>query len=133
MTNIFENVREWGTIRGLAESTFHQQYQRVLQEIVEIHEAHTNGDLAELSDAIGDSMITLINLARTMGLYAETCLSEAFGVIEHRKGLTKNGSFVRYAKLSPEDRHICDEKQGSPNSEYFDPAMTLTPDNFMKD
>jgi uncharacterized protein YabN with tetrapyrrole methylase and pyrophosphatase domain len=132
MNKQFEDVRNWGEKRGLGESNFQAQYQRVLQEIVEIHEAFIDDDMAEVSDAIGDSLVTLINLAKTVEMNAEDCLEGAFGVIELRKGLTKKGSFVRYGKLSDEDKLVCDEKQGNPGDQYYirEHGENLTPYNF---
>jgi NTP pyrophosphatase (non-canonical NTP hydrolase) len=132
MINKFQDVRDWGAIRGLTQASFQRQYQRVLQEVVEIHDAYNNEDMDEVSDAIGDTIVTLINLAKTVNMNAEDCLDGAFDVIELRKGLTINGDFIRYAKLSDADKIICDEKQGNPGNQYFDPETksTLNPSNF---
>jgi uncharacterized protein YabN with tetrapyrrole methylase and pyrophosphatase domain len=134
MNKRFEDVRNWGAVRGIDGASFQRQYQRVLQEVVEIHDAYNDEDMAEVSDAIGDTIVTLINLAKTVGMNAEECLDGAFGVIEFRKGLNFDGDFVRYAKLSPEDRAVCDEKQGNPGEQYFLPEMKdrLTPESFKK-
>lgn len=126
MIKEFEEVRNWAKIRGVDGATTDVQYQRFLQEAIEIHEAIINGDILAFRDAIGDTIVTLINLARTQDALAEECLEEAFSVIERRKGLTtENGDFVRYGKLSQEDRLICDEKQGNIGSEYweFEPIL----------
>ena len=130
----FESVRNWGKMRGIDGATFQRQYQRVLQEVVEIHDAYNNEDMDEVADAIGDTIVTLINLAKTVNMDAEDCLKSAFSVIERRKGLTKNGDFIRYAKLSDEERELCDEKQGNPGNQYFDAVYlpTLAPGNFKK-
>lgn len=130
----FEDVRKWGAVRGIDGASFQRQYQRVLQEVVEIHAAYNDQDMDEVSDAIGDTIVTLINLAKTVGMKAENCLDSAFSVIEFRKGLNFDGDFVRYAKLSPEDRAVCDEKQGNPGEQYFLPGMkdSLTPESFKK-
>ena len=134
MIKRFEDVRDWGAVRGIDGASFQRQYQRVLQEVVEIHDAYNDEDIAEVSDAIGDTIVTLINLAKTVGMHAENCLDGAFSVIEFRKGLNFDGDFVRYAKLSPEDRAICDEKQGNPGEHYFLPEKKglLTPESFKK-
>ena len=118
----FEEIRNWAKIRGVGGNTdFHTQYQRLLQEIVEIHEAYIEGNIEEVKDAIGDSTVVLVNLASTIDSTLEECLDQAFNVIKLRKGLTtESGSFVRYAKLNKEDKKICDEKQGNPESEYFE-------------
>lgn len=131
----FEAVRQWGAIRGIGSASFQRQYQRVLQEVVEIHDAMNNEDMNEVSDAIGDTIVTLINLAKTVNMNAEDCLKDAFDVIELRKGLNKDGDFVRYGKLNDADKAICDTKQGSKGDQYFEryALETLTPDNFKKD
>jgi NTP pyrophosphatase (non-canonical NTP hydrolase) len=131
----FEAVRQWGAIRGIGSASFQRQYQRVLQEVVEIHDAYNNEDMDEVSDAIGDTIVTLINLAKTVNMNAEDCLKGAFDVIELRKGLNKDGDFVRYGKLNDADKAICDKKQGNSGDQYFERYAldTLTPDNFKKD
>lgn len=131
----FEAVRQWGAIRGIGGASFQRQYQRVLQEVVEIHDAMNNNDMAEVSDAIGDTIVTLINLAKTVNMNAEDCLKGAFDVIELRKGLNKDGDFVRYGKLNDADKAICDQKQGNAGNQYFERYAldTLVPSNFLKD
>ena len=121
MIKEFKKVRDWARIIGISSGEPQMQYQRFLQEGIEIHDAMVKGDEHEFKDAIGDTIVTLINLARTKGYAAEECLQQAFEVIELRKGLTRpNGDFVRYAKLSDKEKKLCDEMQGSANKEYFD-------------
>jgi len=134
MIQEFEDVRKWGEIRGLSGANPDVQYQRFLQEAVEIHEAMINNDEDEFKDAIGDTIVTLINLAKTKGYNAEDCLAEAFGVIKLRKGINKNGSFVRYGKLNEEDKKWCDKYQGNPGNEYFleESLNILEPQDFTK-
>lgn len=134
MIKEFESVRQWGAIRGIDGASFQRQYQRVLQEVVEIHDAYNNEDMGEVSDAIGDTIVTLINLGKTVGMNAEDCLTDAFSVIELRKGLNKDGDFIRYGKLSDEDKQICDVQQGNPGNQYFEhkSLTSLKPHHFKK-
>lgn len=129
----FEAVRNWGKIRGIEGADPQVQYQRFLQEAVEIHEAMIESDRDEFRDAIGDTIVTLIMLAKTMDEQAEDCLQEAFNVIRYRKGLNKNGSFVRYGKLNDTEKAMCDNQQGSAGDEYFsgEAEFTLTPEDFL--
>ena len=128
----FEDVREWGKIRGIDGAKFQKQYQRFLQEGIEIHDAFNKEDREEVIDAIGDTIVTLINLAKTQGLSAEDCLDAAFGVIEFRKGISFDGDFVRYGKLSPKYQGVCDLQQGNPGNQYFKPEdkHLLSPESF---
>lgn len=142
MIKQFEEVREWKKIRGIGgdentdmQTRLQSQYQRVMQECIEIHEAIVLNDEEEFIDAIGDTIVTLINLADIKGHKAEDCLKQAFDVIRLRKGLTQPaGDFVRYAKLSDEDKQICDELQGNYGEQYFDEEYLeiLKPKNFKK-
>ena len=143
MIKEFEDVRQWKKIRGIGGSEdapmkdrLQSQWQRVIQEVIEIHEAIVLEDDEEFMDAIGDTIVTLINIADIKGVTAEECLEKAFGVIKLRKGLTRpTGDFVRYAKLSQEDQEICDMKQGSKGNQYFaeEQLSHLNPVNFIKD
>jgi NTP pyrophosphatase (non-canonical NTP hydrolase) len=142
MIKEFQAVRDWKSIRGIGgddtqslDKRLQSQFQRVYQEVGEIHEAVVLEDWDEFIDAIGDTIVTLINIAAIRGDKAEDCLEKAFNVIKLRKGLTRpTGDFVRYGKLSSEDKLICDEKQGNTGSEYFleSDLETLTPENFKK-
>lgn len=141
MIKEFEQVRQWKKMRGIGstgashDKMLQSQMQRVFQEIVEVHDAIVKEDWAEFIDAIGDSIVTLINISDINGDKAEECLESAFNVIKLRKGLTQpTGDFVRYAKLSEEDQKICDEKQGNPGNQYFDESMleVLKPEDFKK-
>lgn len=135
----FENIRNWSKIRGVGTDNkktklerLQIQYQRVLQECVEIHDSIIKEDLNEFKDAIGDTIVTLINLANIIECDAEVCLDQAFNVIKLRKGLNKNGDFIRYKKLSKDEQLICDIKQGNANNEYFleENIKNLSPDSF---
>ena len=134
MINEFQQVRDWKFIRGIGGETdaplrdrLQSQYQRVMQECIEIHEAIVQDDMDEFRDAIGDTIVTLINIADIAGVNAEECLAEAFGVIKYRKGITTEfGDFVRYGKLGHRDQQICDEKQGSPGEQYFSEEFLVT-------
>ncbi len=118
--NIWNKVRKWGQLRGIDKVDAQVQYQRVLQEVVEIHDAMVSNDKAEFQDAIGDTIVTLINLANTEEYAAELCLDGAFEVIEKRKGFTtKRGDFVRYGKLDSYSKDLCDIRQGNPDNEYY--------------
>lgn len=142
MIKEFNDVRQWKEIRGIGadnglslDKRLQSQFQRVQQEVTEIHEAIVLEDWDEFIDGIGDSIITLINIAAIKGINAEECLEKAFNVIKLRKGLTRpSGDFVRYGKLSKEDQLICDEKQGNPDNQYFEESALnwLTPDSFKK-
>lgn len=182
ISKLCEEIRQWGKIRGINSNTDPQiQLQRMMQEVLElfVYEADNN-DTLEGIDAVGDTVVTMVNLCNCYDIKLEDlltvtceytfvdmcelynvltnihlhvtennitllqmymvdmfsllskyslenfeldideCVKSAFDVIRLRKGLlTDSGSFIRYGKLSQEEKNICDEKQGNPNEEYF--------------
>jgi len=140
----FEKIRQWKAIRGVGGTPADEnerfksavsQYNRFLQEGNEILDALVLDDMHEFKDAIGDTIVTLVNLAKIMEVDLEDGLEQAFDVIELRKGITTPvNDFVRYGKLSEENRLWCDEHQGNPGKEYFFEAglRNFTPKNFIK-
>ena len=76
MIKQFEDVRQWGAIRGIGSASFQRQYQRVLQEVVEIHDAFNNDDMDEVSDAIdvvvaiGDFFLIVVAFTLTNKVYS---------------------------------------------------------------
>jgi len=142
MIKEFENVRQWKALRGIghnvSEDSFKaavSQFNRVQQEVNEILDAIVVNDPTEMRDSVGDTIVTLINISNILGFEAEDGLSQAFDVIELRKGITTAvGDFVRYGKLSDEDKVWCDENQGAPGDQYFarESLQTLNSSNFIK-
>lgn len=97
MSEVVDNVIQWGRDKGLNDPK--AQLNKVMEEVGEIaHEITRNRfDTPELSDAIGDTLVTVIILSDILGYDPIKCLEEAYEVIKNRKGETKNGTFVREA------------------------------------
>jgi len=136
----FEQIRKWAEIRGVGgqsnepiDKRLQSQMQRVFQEVIEIHDAIVKEDWEEFQDALGDTVVTLVNVAKIKNYNLEDCIDCAFDVIKLRKGITtENGEFIRYNKLSDEYKKICDEKQGNEGNQYFaeDMLNKLSPKDF---
>ena len=95
MEDLIRKVILWGEDKKLNDSK--AQLNKVLEEVGEIaHEITRNRtDSAELEDAIGDTLITLIILAHICNKDVKKCLENAYNVIKERKGITENGTFVK--------------------------------------
>jgi len=142
MIKEFEAVRQWKNIRGIGHNAGADnfkaavsQFNRVQQEVNEILDAIVVNDPAEMRDAVGDTIVTLINISNILEFQAEDGLSQAFDIIELRKGITTPvGDFVRYGKLSDANKTWCDENQGSAGDQYFSREMLtkLTSEDFIK-
>tara|TARA_R110002012_G_scaffold85883_8_gene213983 strand:+ start:2120 stop:2896 length:777 start_codon:yes stop_codon:yes gene_type:complete len=93
---MFENIREWAKIRGLYEKgDVNTQYVKLQEEAGELAKAILKNDQPEVIDAIGDIVVVLTNLAHLRGVHIETCIAEAYKVINKRTGKMINGTFVK--------------------------------------
>jgi len=127
MIKEFKEIREWSEKRGIInnqiseEVKIKQAFLKVKEEIQEISDSINNKDWFEFKDAIGDSIITLINLSESKGFRAEDCLKQAYNTIRFRKGLTnQSGCFIKYNNLNKTDKEYCDKLQGNKGNQYFE-------------
>lgn len=94
--DIFENIREWASDRGIYDKGDSKtQYIKLQEEAGELAKALLKNDDDEIMDAIGDIAVVLTNLAHLEGLKIEDCISSAYSVISTRKGSMINGTFVK--------------------------------------
>ena len=92
-----ELIKGWSDDRGiLANGKVLAQITKHLEEGVEMLDAHSKSDEFELRDAIGDSFVTLCNVALTSGLDINECVGQAWDTIKDRTGyLREDGVFVK--------------------------------------
>lgn len=92
-------VMQWAQARGIYENgTALGQASKTVEEACELLVAIAKNDKAEIADAIGDVMVTLVNVGVLTDLDVRQCFYNAYKVIEHRKGyLNKDGVFVKEA------------------------------------
>ena len=93
---LIENVTQWAEDKNiLKKENAPKQLLKVLEEVGETAGALLKSNEAELKDGIGDSFVTLIILAGQLGYTPQECLEQAWEEIRDRKGVTKNGVFVK--------------------------------------
>lgn len=90
-------VMQWAAARGIYENgTALGQAKKTLEEAGELLAAVAGNDKAEIADALGDVMVTLVNVAVLTDMDLRQCFYKAYKVIEPRKGyMNKNGQFVK--------------------------------------
>jgi NTP pyrophosphatase (non-canonical NTP hydrolase) len=94
--NEFESIREWAKERGIYEKgDTKTQTLKLQEEVGELAKAVLSNDKFEISDAIGDCVVVLTNLAELSGLKLESCVNSSYNVISKRKGSMINGTFVK--------------------------------------
>ena len=96
LTNEFEPIRDWAKERGIYEKgTVRVQFTKLLEEVEELNQAILEKDKRELIDAVGDCVVVLTNLSELAGVKIEDCINSAYNEIKNRKGVMKNGHFIR--------------------------------------
>lgn len=90
-------VMRWAEERGIYENgTAIGQASKTLEEACELLIAVAKNDRAEIQDAIGDVVVTLVNVAVLTDMDVRQCFYKAYKAIEHRKGhMNKDGVFVK--------------------------------------
>ena len=91
-----KKVLEWAEPKGLLNPQIApQQFMKLVEEVGELSNAMLNRNEAEQIDALGDIQVVLIILAEQLGFDLDTCLECAYDEIKNRKGVTKNGTFIK--------------------------------------
>lgn len=92
---LIEDVKKWGREHKIFDPM--SQYAKVNEEVGEIAHELTRNNLhsAEIADAVGDTLVTVIILADILDIDPVLALAGAYNTIKNRKGHTENGSFIK--------------------------------------
>lgn len=97
MSNLYDligDVIKWGKDRNMfTDSDIKTQMLKCVSEIGELADNVAKG--RDITDDVGDAMVTLILVSHFRGLTIEECLEYAFNEIKDRKGRFENGTFVK--------------------------------------
>jgi NTP pyrophosphatase (non-canonical NTP hydrolase) len=90
-------VVQWGEARGIVQnSTAYAQAVKTKEELQELFTAIAKGDRAEMADAYGDILVTLVMGCACADLDLVECFKGAYNEIKDRKGyLNSDGIFVK--------------------------------------
>lgn len=89
-------VGNWAIKRGiLKKENATKQIMKVMEEVGETAGAILKDNEKDIVDGIGDSLVTLIILAKQLGYTPQECLEAAWNEIKDREGKTINGIFVK--------------------------------------
>jgi uncharacterized protein YabN with tetrapyrrole methylase and pyrophosphatase domain len=93
------DVIRWSEARKIIpNSTPSAQWKKALEELDELKEGLEKQDLAESIDAVGDSVVCLINICALLDVNLTDCLEAAYQQIKYRKGyMNAEGIFVKEA------------------------------------
>lgn len=91
-----EIVRWSEARRIIPNSTPLAQTKKAMEEIGELYDALTDGDIEAARDGIGDTVVCLINVCALMNVDLVECLIDAYAEIKDRKGhMNEEGIFVK--------------------------------------
>jgi NTP pyrophosphatase (non-canonical NTP hydrolase) len=93
-----EQVIDWGHAKGILPNPDPvAQFAKTIEEVEELAIGIDKKDTAEVKDAIGDIIVTLIMQAEAWDLNIEECLQSAYDEIKGRTGTMVDGVFVKDA------------------------------------
>ena len=89
-------VIQWADEKGILEKgTPGKQAMKTLEECGELIHAVASDNREEITDSLGDVLVTIIIQAKMQNLSLVECLHSAYLVISQRTGVMKNGQFVK--------------------------------------
>jgi len=90
-------VIRWSEARKIIpNSTPEAQMLKMVSEVGELADAINKGNMDDIEDAVGDTLVCLINVCALLDIDPVDCLQVAYDQIKHRKGtLLPNGVFVK--------------------------------------
>jgi len=95
-TSTKNNVLEWAEDKDLIhEENAPKQLIKLQEEVGELCSAYLKGNKAEQIDALGDIRVVITILAAQLNLDIDACFDIAYNEIKDRKGITKNGTFIK--------------------------------------
>ena len=93
-------VENWFTERKLHIADPNKQMLKLFEELGEVASGMARGNLHEVKDGIGDTLVVLIGLSMQLDLDVTECLAAAYNEIKDRKGKMVNGVFVKNEDLN---------------------------------
>ena len=94
MQQLVDNIKQWHHDRNLiGGATDKDQVCKLIQEVGELSDNVCKEK--DVADDIGDIMVVLINIMVRNGLSMEHCLEVAYHDIKDRKGVMRDGIFIK--------------------------------------
>ena len=92
--NVLTDIAGWHYDRNLVKgSTDKDQFMKLTQEVGELSDNICKGK--DIRDDIGDIITVLVNIAERNGLSIQECLLCAWDDIKDRKGVMRDGIFIK--------------------------------------
>jgi NTP pyrophosphatase (non-canonical NTP hydrolase) len=90
------NVYQWAKEKDLLKpENAPKQFMKCIEEFGETASAINKRHYDQIKDGVGDTFVTVIILCLQLGLTPQEALASAWDEIKNRKGITKDGVFVK--------------------------------------
>jgi len=111
MQKLIELIEQWAINRGLDKNgTVEGQLIKTAEEVAELIIGISKGNLKLIKDSVGDVFVTLVIGSLLQGskndfiatfddFYFIDCVESAYKEIADRKGVVKNGTFIKESDL----------------------------------
>ena len=98
MNKLIKQVEQWHRDRNLIEGSDDKaQVLKLIQELGELSDSVCKGK--PIDDDIGDLLVVMINICARNKITLESCLSHSWDEIKHRKGVMRDGIFIKEEDL----------------------------------
>ena len=93
---VYKDIVDWAKDKGiLSAAQPEKQMLKTVEEVGELADAIGREHKADIADAIGDVVVTLVIQAEMQEINFRECIEEVYGVISKRTGKMENGLFVK--------------------------------------
>lgn len=99
MHHTIQKVEQWAMARDLHTADPNKQILKLGEEFGELCEGMAKDRPEDVIDAIGDMQVVLTILSMQLGTSIHYCAGVAYNEIKNRKGVMKNGVFVKEEDL----------------------------------
>lgn len=92
-------IIQWSEARKIIpNSTPQAQLLKAFSEMGELSDAVQKGNMEDIKDAVGDTLVCLVNMCALLDINMVNCMEIAYDQIKHRKGtMLPSGVFVKEA------------------------------------
>lgn len=93
------NIIRWAEARKIIpNSTPQAQLLKAFSEMGELSDAVQKNNMEDIKDAVGDTLVCLVNMCALLDINLVDCMELAYDQIKHRKGtMLPSGVFVKEA------------------------------------
>lgn len=101
LDHLYLLIKQWGEEKGILGENASpvSQYLKLVEEVGELSAGISRNDLDSIKDALGDIFVTWVMTTEALGLDPIENIASVYEIISKRKGVMKDGVFVKEEDL----------------------------------